>query len=255
MNAHIAELRRRRVLTPEEITAWSVYDFVTRRKLVSINEDRPMQAASMIKPFVVLAFFYEASKNNSRLAYTTSVRRTAEAMIRDSNNAATNRLMAQLGGPGAVQRILKKNAPGIFRETRIVEHIPPGGRSYRNLASAHDYSRFLYALWHDRVPGAREIKRLMSLPNKDRIYTGARRVPAGTAVYDKTGSTARLCGNMGILVPKGRGGRQYPYTFIGIIQKGRRARNYSHWVTSRGNIIRGVSDLVYTWLRDVNGLA
>lgn len=255
MNAHIADLRRKRVLSPEEITAWSVYDFVTRRKLVSINEDRPMQAASMIKPFVVLAFFYEASKKRSRLAYTASVRRTAEAMIRDSNNAATNRLMARLGGPAAVQRILKQNAPGIFRQTRIVEHIPPGGRSYRNLASAHDYSRFLYALWHNRIPGAKEIKRLMKLPNKDRIYTGARRVPTGTKVYDKTGSTARLCGNMGILVPRGRGGREYPYTFIGIIQKGRRARNYSHWVASRGDVIRGVSDLVYTWLRDVNGLA
>jgi beta-lactamase class A len=255
VNAHVRALRARGVVKPDEVTAWSVYDFREHRKLVSINEDRPLQAASMIKPFVALAFFYQVGGKGSRLRYTGTVRRRMEAMIRNSSNRATNRLMNILGGPRRVERILKAHAPGIFRQTRIVERIPANGRCYRNLASAHDYSRFLFALWNERLPSSKELKRLLSLPNRDRIYDGVRAIPHGTAVYDKTGTTARLCGNMGILVPKGRDGREYPYTFIAIIQKDRRTRNYSRWVASRGDVIRSVSELVYTWLRDANGLA
>ena len=35
----------------------------------------------------------------------------------------------------------------------------------------------------------------------------------------KTGSTARVCGDMGILNVKGPDGKWYPYTVIGIIEK------------------------------------
>jgi beta-lactamase class A len=255
LRAHVTSLRRERVVKPDEITAWSVYDFTTHRKLVSINEDLPLQAASMIKPFVALAFFYRMSARGSHLRYTPAIRRDMEMMIRDSSNAAANRLIDLLGGPARVQRVLKRSARGLLRQTRVVERIPPGGRAYRNVASAHDYSRFLYALWHDRLPHSEEIKRLMHLPNRDRIYTGAHALPRGTQIYDKTGSTAHLCGNMGIVVAKGRDGRDYPYTFIGIIQKRRRAGNYSGWVAGRGNVIRGASNLVYRWLREHHPLA
>jgi beta-lactamase class A len=252
--AHIRTFRRQGVIEPDEVTAWSVYDFTTRHKLVAINEDIPLQAASMIKPFVVLAFFYQVHSKSSGVRYTRQVRRRMEAMIRDSDNAATDRIIHVLGGPARVERILKQQAPGIFRQTRIVERIPPDGRSYRNLASAHDYNRFLYALWTDALPHSAEIKRLMHLPNRDRIYTGTQGLPRGTRVYDKTGTTARLCGDMGILVPQGRDGRNYPYTFIGIVQKQRSASDYGTWMGSRGDAIRSTSDLVYTWLREVHGL-
>ena len=84
-----------------------------------------------------------------------------EDMIRDSGNVSASRLMRGLGGPAAVQRLLKAGYPAIFKETRIVEYIPANGRTYRNRASAHDYSRFLYAVWKDEVKGSEEIKRLM----------------------------------------------------------------------------------------------
>ena len=79
----------------------------------------------------------------------------------------------------------------------------------------------------------------------DRIYTGVRVVPKGTKVYNKTGSTARVCGDMGILNVKGSGGKWYPYTVIGIIEKEQNAANYTSWIRSRGNIIRNVSGIVY----------
>lgn len=257
---YIKGLRQQGVIPWDEKTAWSVYDFTTKKKLVSINEDIPYQSASMIKPFIALAFFYKADEGDSKCRYSPRKKQKMEAMIRKSSNSATNYfidLLTYRNGrrrPREVEHILKKHAPGIFRDTRIVEKIPKNGRTYRNKASAHDYSRFLYALWGDRFPYSHELKRLMSLPNGDRICRGVGEIPGVTEVYDKTGTTARLCGNMGILVAKGKNGRDYPYTFIGIIEKSNRTPNYSGWSLSRGNVIRGVSRLVYSELKRVHNL-
>jgi len=244
VDKQVKSMRRQGLIAPDERTAWSVYDFTTGKKLVGINEDVQFQAASLIKPFVALAFFHQVK--NDRLIYGPKSRRHMERMIRYSNNYSTNWIMRHLGGPRGVQRLLTRNYPGIFGNTSIVEYIPANGRTYRNKASAHDYSRFLYALWNESIPGAREIKRVMALPGPDRIYTGTDVIPRGTLVYNKTGSTARLCGDIGILVVKGQNGRHYPYTLVGIIEKKGRASNYTTWIRSRGDVIRRVSGLVYT---------
>jgi len=247
----VKRMRSQGLIRPEEKTSWSVYDFTSHQKLVAINEDIPRQAASMIKPFVAQAYFYKLNHSHGKMRYTSDIRKTMESMIRRSNNRATNRIMSIVSrhegnrGPRDVERVLKKNAPGIFRETRIVETIPANGRTYRNLASAHDYSRFLFAMWQDRMPYARELREIMSLPNRDRIYHGVSSIPRGTKVYDKTGSTACLCGNMGIIDARGRGRGRYPYTFIGIIERSSRATNYGSWISRRSDAIRAVSDLVY----------
>ena len=240
---YINRLRKDGKLDPDERTGWSVYDFTTGEKLVTINEDEQFQAASLVKPFIAAAFFYKVEKGE--LSYNRESRRQMERMIQHSNNASTNWVTRKVGGPQAVQRILKQQYPAIFQEIHLVEYIPAGGKTYRNKASVHDYSRFLYALWKEDIAGAREIKRLMALPGSDRIYTGVRVVPKGTKVYNKTGSTARVCGDMGILNVKGPDGKWYPYTVIGIIEKEQNAANYTSWIRSRGNIIRNVSGIVY----------
>jgi len=168
-----------------------------------------------------------------------------ERAIQHSSNDAANWLLRRIGGPRAAERVLKRAYPGIFRDTRIVEYIPRGGRTYRNQASPHDYSRFLYAVWNDDICGAREIRRLMALPGPDRIVAGVESIPLSTRIYNKTGSTARICGDVGILIAKGPDGRRYPYTVIGIIEKERRARNYTDWIRSRGEVIRNVSGIIY----------
>ena len=56
-------------------------------------------------------------------------------MIQRSDNRATNWIMRQVGGPRAIERVLKKNYPAMFTKTSIVEYIPAGGRTYRNKAS------------------------------------------------------------------------------------------------------------------------
>jgi beta-lactamase class A len=240
---YIDQLRREGKIAPDERTGWSVYDFTTGEKLVTINEDEQFQAASLVKPFIAAAFFHKVAQGE--LIYGPESRRHMELMIQRSDNAAANWAIRQVGGPQAVQRILKRSYPGIFQELHLVEYIPADGRTYRNKASVHDYSRFLYAVWKDDIAGAREIKRLMALPGSDRIYTGVSEVPKGTRVYDKTGSTARVCGDMGILSVRGADGRRYPYTLVGIIEKQQSASNYTTWIRSRSDVIRNVSAIVY----------
>ncbi|GJL83003.1 MAG: hypothetical protein DHS20C01_26370 [marine bacterium B5-7] len=240
---HVKKLRARGVIASDERTAWSVYDFTTGEKLVDINEDVQFQAASLVKPFFAMAFFHKVKLG--QLTYGSKSRYHMERMIQHSNNYSTNWILKRIGGPATVQRILSNSYGSIFQNVRIVEYIPSGGKTYRNKASVHDYSRFLYALWKDEIPGSSEIKRLMSLPGRDRLYTGANAIPKGTRVYNKTGSTARLCGDMGILVVRDKHGNSYPYTVIGVIEKRGRAQNYSSWIRSRGDVIRGISNIVY----------
>lgn len=252
VESYIKGLRKKGKIAPDERTGWSVYDFTTGEKLVTINESVQFQAASLVKPFIAAAFFHKVEHGD--FIYGEKTRRHMERMIQRSNNPSSNWITRKLGGPEAVERILKRHYPGIFRQTRIVEYIPANGRTYRNKASIHDYSRFLYALWTETIPGAREIKRLMALPGPDRIYTGTRKLPQETTVLNKTGSTARVCADMGILVVKGQNNKHYPYTLIGIIEKRQGAPNYTDWIRARSNIIRNVSSIVYTGIARYHNL-
>ena len=255
---YIKYLRQTGRVAANEQTAWLVYDFTTQQYLTAINANRPYQSASMVKPFIALAFFHKVYEG--KLYYTPFHRERMEAMIQRSDNRATNYFIELLNrtsphsGPAEAERTLKRNHPGIFRHTRIVERIPGGGRTYRNKASALDYHRFLHALWYDQLPYSAELKRLMNLPNRDRVYSGAYGVARQTWVIDKTGTTARLCGDMGILIAQGRDGRRYPYTFVGIIEKARPAGNYGAWKNARGDVIREVSSLAYTHLQRMHNL-
>ncbi|MBI4453661.1 serine hydrolase [Candidatus Woesearchaeota archaeon] len=243
---YISSLRKRRFLQPDEKTSFVIYDLKANETLVSINEDVPMQAASMVKPLAALAFFHRVEKGE--LKYGLISKANMEAMIQRSRNSATNWVMQQVGGPEEVQRILHENYEDIFKQTSVVEYIPAGGRTYLNKASAHDYSRFMFALWHGKLPYSSEMKRLMALPNRDRIYTGASHVPEGTIVYDKTGSTSQCCGDFGILVTRKQNpilpGR-FPYIIVGIIEKPSGADSYKSWIKSRGDIIREVSNMAH----------
>ncbi|MBM9520004.1 serine hydrolase [Desulforhopalus vacuolatus] len=243
---HIDTLRSTGQIRGDEATGWMVYDLQQNESVVDINAEKQFQAASMIKPFVALAFFHQVKEG--KLKYGAKARRKLSLMIQHSNNAATNWVMKQVGGPLACDRLLRKYYHKTLRNIHIREYIPAGGRTYRNTAAPADYVRFLRALWDDNLPNSREIRRLMALPGRDRIYNGTP-IPKGTLVYNKTGSTAHLIGDMGILVPKTQSGRRYPYIVVGLIERSSRASNYSGWMNSRGNIIREVSTLVYKDLK------
>ncbi len=260
---YISTLRTSGKIVDNERTSWSVFDFYSGEKLVSINADTPRQTASMVKPLVALAFFHQAAAKN--LAYDPASKMHIERMIHWSDNVSTNWVMQRLGGPEKISRVLNDHYHPILKTIRITDYIPlttreksrarkmglkgvPSGRSYyRNFASAMDYSRFLFSLWRDELPYSTELRRIMALPNRDRVYHGARKVPKGTLVYDKTGTTARLCGDMAILSAMGEDGVRYVYTLIGIIEKDQRASDYIAWKNNRGDVIREVSNIVYSY--------
>lgn len=243
---YINKLRRKGKIGKDESTGWMVYDLENDKAIVDINADRAFQAASMIKPFVALAFFHQVKQG--KFKYGPKSRRKLAAMIQRSNNSATNWVMRQVGGPAKCEAILKKYYSHIFKKTEIKEYIPAGGRTYLNSAAPSDYVRFLRALWHKKLPYGNEIRRLMALPGRDRLYNGTP-IPKGTLVYNKTGSTAHLCGDMGILVPKTKAGGRFPYILVGIIERRSRPADYGRWMKSRSNVIRHVSTLVYKQLK------
>jgi len=190
VDGHLKQLRRQGRIASDERTAWSVYDFTTGEKLVDINADIRLQAASLIKPFLALAFMHQVGAG--KLEYDAASRAQMERMIQRSDNASTNWVMRRLGGPAAAAALLRKNYGDILQDVELVEYIPPGGRTYRNKASVSDYSRFLFALWKDKLSGSAEIKRLMALPKRDRLHTGrtSRRTPRSTARPARPGGSA-----------------------------------------------------------------
>ena len=247
---YIKQLRKKGQLRGDEQTSWMVYDLNLDKSLVNINADKSFQAASMIKPFVALAFFHRVKEG--RLKYGPKSRSKLEAMLQRSSNPATNWVMRKVGGPAGCQKILTQHYANLFKQLHIVEYIPKGGRTYRNRALPSDYVRFLRALWNKKLPYSNEIRRIMSLPGRDRLYYGTP-IPQGTLVYNKTGTTAHLCGDMGILVPKTKNRDRYPYAIVGIIERSSRPSNYRKWMKSRGGVIRKVSTLVYDVLKKKHG--
>jgi beta-lactamase class A len=244
IDGYIKSLRAKGGLRSDERTAWIVYDFTDGRELANINGTTPLQAASMIKPYLALAYFHEVAAG--RFSYDATARRHLELMIQKSNNDSTNWVMRQTGGPEATEALLKRHYSPLCQNIEIVEYIPEGGKTYRNQASAADYARFLHALWYQQLPQSAEILRMMSLPGIDRLYTDVPSIPEGTRIYNKTGSTAMCCGDMGILVARGRDGKTYPYAVIGIIESARKnTSSYSSWISRRADVIREVSNLVY----------
>jgi beta-lactamase class A len=239
---YINGLRKKGRISRDESTGWMVYDLAKDQPIVDINANREFQAASMIKPFVALAFFHKVKEG--KFKYGPKSRRQMEAMIQRSSNPATNWVMRQAGGPKSTNDLLRRHYGHIFKKTEIKEYIPPGGRTYLNSAPPADYIRFLRALWKGELPYNKEIRRLMALPGRDRIYNGTP-IPRGTLVYNKTGSTAHLCGDMGILVARTTQGGRYPYAIVGIIERRSRPSDYGRWMHSRGGVIREVSTLVY----------
>ena len=193
---HIKRQRSRHVLSTTDRTSFVVYDISKNKKLVSINENRQMMAASLIKNFVMLAYFHEV--RYGRQTHTASNKSHLKAMIQWSSNPSTNYFIRLLGGPARVNRILQANYP-YFKQTKVVEYIPPGGRTYRNMTSSRDLSMFCIQLWKGRLPYSEKMKYYLKLKNGDYIFKNTY-IPSSVTVYNKTGTVYGLVGDGGVLV-------------------------------------------------------
>ena len=249
---HVKALRTAGSVAGDEHTSWLVYDLVADEPLASINVEVPRQCASMVKPLVALAYFHKVA--GEELSYGDAEKASFQRMIQKSSNTATDAAIKAVGGPGALEALLYEHYGHLFQNTEVVEYIGSQGRTYQNRASAGDLGRFLRALWRDELPMSAELKRLMNLPGRDRLFDGAPAIPVGTAVYNKTGSTARLCGDMGILVAQKPDGTSWAYAIVAVIEKDSRSSSYTSWIRSRSRVIRSVSNLVYVELKQDMGL-
>ncbi|MBI2667013.1 serine hydrolase [Candidatus Woesearchaeota archaeon] len=229
----------------DESIACSVYDLVQKKYFVNLLEDIPLQCASMVKPLVALAFFHKAKYEDMTYGYASQ--EMMQRMIIQSDNEATNWLLSRIGGPQETDQLLRTYYGDILKNFSIVEYIPTSakksGRTYKNKASAADYRRILTALWEDHLPYSRELLELMALPGAaDRIDFG---IPEAT-VYNKTGSTGHLCGDMGIVTGQNEQGVNYAYSFVMIIESPQlHKKDYGAWITRRAEVIRDVSRLVH----------
>ena len=250
IDRYIKSNRFRRRLASTDRTSFVVYDISKGKKVVSINEDQPMMAASLIKNFVMLVYFHEVRQG--RLHHTNQNRRQLKNMIQRSYNTSTNYFIRLLGGPDRVNQLLKWNYP-YFEHTRIVEYIPNGGRTYRNMTSAHDMNRFYNQLWLGRLPHSPKMKHYLRLPKGDRLYDKTC-IPRGVHVYNKTGTVYGMVGDSGILVITDPKGKQRAYILTGIIEDRtkinlrNRFQSFGSWVSRRTEILRSVSEGVYEYI-------
>ena len=254
IDRYIKILRGSGVLASTDRTSFVVYDVTKQKKVVSINEDRTMMAASLIKNFIMLAYFHEVK--HKRLEHTTENRLQLRRMIQKSANTSTNYFIKLLGGPRGVERILKWNYP-YFKKTRIVEYIPAGGRTYRNMTSAHDLNIFYNQLWLGNLPYSNKMKYYFGLPNGDRMHDRTC-LPSNVRVYHKTGTVYGLVGDSGVLAITDSEGKQRAYIFTGMIEDQTKTndRNRSEafwsWVGRRSNTLRRVSEAVYEYIYEVH---
>ena len=247
---YIKNRRSRRILSTTDRTSFVVYDISKNKKIVSINEDRQMMAASLIKNFVMLAYFHEVKQG--RKAHTAINRGHLTAMIQRSSNPSTNYFIRLLGGPARVNRILKVNYP-YFKQTHIVEYIPQGGRTYRNMTSASDLGTFFMRLWHEQLPHSEKMKWYFKLKNGDYIFKKTY-IPSSVAVYNKTGTVYGLVGDGGILVFRDPQGKSRPYVFIGLMEdrtktnRKNRWQSFTKWRNRRTYILRRLSERAYKYI-------
>jgi beta-lactamase class A len=254
IDRYIKRLRFRGALASTDRTSFVVYDVTKQKKVVSINEDQTMMAASLIKNFIMLAYFHEVK--HKRLEHTAENRRQLRQMIQRSANTSTNYFIRLLGGPRGVERILRWNYP-YFKQTRIVEYIPNGGRTYRNMTSAHELNKFYNQLWLGNLPYSSKMKYYLGLPNGDRMHDRTC-LPSNVRVYHKTGTVYGLVGDSGILAITDSEGKQRAYIFTGMIEDQTKTSNHNRseafgvWVQRRSNTLRRVSEAVYEYIYEVH---
>ena len=249
----VKQFRPKGGLTYSDQTSFVVYDLSNEVKLVSINEETPRMAASLIKNFVMLVYFHEVK--HGRLQHTQRNKYHLEKMIRYSSNDSTNYFIRLIGGPRTVHRKLKANYP-FFKQTKIVEYIPRNGRTYRNLTSARDLNKFYVQMWKKTLPYSDKMKYYFELSNGDYIYKKTR-IPASVKVYNKTGTVYGLIGDSGIIEMRDANGKLRPYVFTGLIEdksktnSRRRRISFGAWVGQRANILRRVSERVYDYINNI----
>ena len=179
---------------------------------VTVNGNRPFPMASTVK--VAIASTYLAQVDHGRRRLDNMIRgrsaaKLMELMITRSDNIATDQLLANLGGPSAIQRWLTFNElTGIRVDRTIAQLLRERGHlgDRRDVATPTAMVSLLQKLDSGDVLSADSRAVLFELMSRCR--TGSRRIrallPAGTRVEDKTGTLDGVTNDVGfITMPDG----------------------------------------------------
>lgn len=249
MNLYLRHLHECRWLQPFDKARILVFDH-RQCKLAAINQHLKTSAASLIKPFVMLAIYHEAHKRGiPPYRFPAPLQSHINKMMRVSNNPSTNALIRYLGqgspikGAEVINKILRQYGLG---KTGIVELIPAGGRTYRNYTTAHDLHR-LFALIYQRKAVSpaysRKMFEVMVASRDNRCRTPYLR-SLGVAAATKTGYT-RLTNGVAGIVFSGYGIRRHPYTFVAVINRSSGSGNEWIWRKTSTPILQRLSEMTY----------
>ncbi len=186
---------------------------LTSGRNVSINGDRLFPMASTVKLAVAGTFLSQVDHGRRSLSDRIAGRSAAqliEQMLTRSDNAATDALISNLGGPGTVQTWLNFNGLYGIRIDRTIAQLL---RSPRDLLDRRDSSSPMSMIsllrQIDHGPLLSPQSRSYLLEMMARCVTGRNRMkallPAGTLVQHKTGTLTGMTGDVGfITMPDGR---------------------------------------------------
>ncbi len=236
VHEHIAELRRSGVLKTGDKTSVYVYGLHSDKPFVRINVDEQRMAASLIKPFVMLAAYHRLARGKKP---PNSLEQNIRAMIVHSDNNATNSVLRFVGGPREANRIAQHYG---FGNTRIVEYIPPGGRTYRNRTSARNLNALLWMLHKGTLISPQRSRQM--LEHLD-AYATSRIAKTGADVdlAGKTGFVGGLNGEAARVTYSSSTGPRH-YNFIAIIEnramQRASARKKQQWGHQTSGAIRSI---------------
>ncbi len=244
IDLYIKGLRQDRYLAQTDRTSIVVYDLASNESLVGINQDQPRMAASLIKPFVMLATYKH---------YGPALGTWAERQLQDmityrhgckAANRATNRLIRAVGKT-KINKILQQYG---FQDTEVRELIPAGGRTYRNMTSARDLTALLRRLYQQDLVSREadtEMLGLLKAGHPSRLRTPAMN---GVEIANKTGYVYGMNGDAGIVFRKEEQGKERPYVITVLIEdksKPSSRQRGAAWGKRRTAIIREVSGMVW----------
>jgi beta-lactamase class A len=236
----------RRLQAGDEISV-QIFDLADNKMLVDINGDKVRNAASVIKPYVMLAVYEQIARQE--LSETPDISRQVYRMITISDNHATNTLIRHLGQGDYQQGIVIINALARkygFHQTVVRELIPNGGKTYANRTSAADATLFFKLLYEQKLVNPHYSQKMTDVLLKNvhhRIKT-QRIMLDGVAVADKTGYVRGLNADCGIVYQKNPQGKGHDYVLSIFIENKDRPPDGS-WGRRKTAVIRYLSDRIY----------
>jgi beta-lactamase class A len=247
----IRYLRSNRRLQPGDEISIQIYDLADNKMLVDINGDQIRNAASVIKPYVMLAVYEQIARQE--LNETPDITRQVRRMITISDNHATNTLIRHLGqgdyqqGFVIINALVRKYG---FQQTVVRELIPDGGKTYANRTSAADATLFFKLLYEQKLVNSHYSQKMTDVLLKNvhhRIKTQQIKQD-GVAVADKTGYVRGLNADCGIVYQKNQQGKGHDYVLSIFIENKERPPDGS-WGRRKSAVIRYLSDRIYLNLK------